>query len=46
MEVVQYLFGDFWRFLECCILLMIIAMWHPISITVNTGRVWRKDEED
>ena len=45
LEVVQYIFGDFWRFLQCAILLMIIAMWHPINITINAGRAGRDDRE-
>lgn len=43
LEVLQYIFSDFWRFLQACILLMIIAMWHPISIVIKTRQ---KNEED
>ena len=34
LEVLQYVCSDFWRFLQCCIFLLIIAYWKPIEITV------------
>ena len=46
LEVVQYIFSDFWRFMQCAVLLMIIAMWHPISIVIKTGQTLDRNEEE
>ena len=48
LAVVEFIFEDFWRFLQCCILLMIISLWHPIEVNVMNG-YWKergKDDEN
>ena len=45
LEVLQFVFEDFWRFLGVCVLLMIAALWKPIDVTVLHGYN-RKEKED
>lgn len=46
VQVLEFIFEDFWRFLQFCIILMIIALWKPIDITILTGSWREKDSED
>lgn len=41
LEVLQFIFEDFWRLLGICVMLMIIGLWKPVEIKVihYTGRV-------
>ena len=45
LAVLEYVLSDFWRFLQCVVFLMIVALWKPIDITILTGE-WRKGGED
>ena len=45
LAVLEYIFGDFWRFLQFATLLMIIALWHPIEVNVMNG-YWKEDKKD
>ena len=46
LEVLQYIFGDFWRFLGVCVFLMIFALWKPVEINILNGFVKGEDEDD
>lgn len=45
LAVLEFIFGDFWRFLGCCVFLMIIALWKPVDVTVMNG-YWQKEGDD
>lgn len=45
LEVLKYVCSDFWVFLRVCILLMIVALWHPIEVNVMNG-YWKEGKED
>ena len=34
LAVLQFIFGDFWRFLGCCVFLMIFALWKPVEVNI------------
>lgn len=34
LAVLEYVCSDFWRFLQCCIFLMILALWKPVEINI------------
>ena len=44
LEVLEFIFGDFWRFLGVCCFLMIVALWKPVEINVLNGYWKEKDE--
>ena len=46
LEVLQYIFGDFWRFLGVCVFLMIFALWKPVEVNILNGFVKGEDEDD
>ena len=46
IEVIRFIFEDFWRFLQCCILLMIFALWKPIEINILHGNFVGGDKKD
>ena len=46
IEVLRFVFEDFWRFLQCCILLMIFALWKPIEINILHGYIKGSDKKD
>ena len=37
LEVLDFIFADFWHFIGICVLLVIITMWQPIDITIVSG---------
>ena len=43
LAVLEFVFEDFWRFLGCCVFLMIIALWKPVEVNIITGMI---DGED
>ena len=46
LEVLQYIFGDFWKFLGVCVFLMIFALWKPVEVNILNGFVKGEDEDD
>lgn len=44
LAVLQFIFGDFWRYLGCCVFLMIFVMWQPIKI--ESQKLYQEDDED
>lgn len=46
LEVLQFIFGDFWRFLGVCVFLMIFALWKPVEVNILNGFVKGEDEDD
>ena len=46
LEVLEFIFADFWRFLGCAVFLMIFALWKPVDVTVMHGYWKEKDDED
>ena len=45
--LLEYVLSDFWRFLQCCVFLMIIAFWKPIEINiVHDNRSMIDDESE
>ena len=46
LEVLKYVMGDFWHFLQACIFLMIFALWKPVEINVLNGFVKREDKDE
>ena len=46
LELFQFVFDDFWRFLQFCVILMIIALWKPIDVTILNGQIQHKDDEE
>lgn len=35
LDVLQFIFSDFWHFLGFCVLMLIVAFWQPISIRIE-----------
>ena len=47
LEVIKFIFEDFWHFLGCCVFLMIIAFWKPSEINiVHDNRSMIDDESE
>lgn len=46
LEVLQFIFGDFWKFLGVCVFLMIFALWKPVEVNILNGFVKGEDEDD
>lgn len=46
LEVLKFIFEDFWHFLGCVVFLMIFALWKPVEINIPKGIVKREDEDD
>ena len=46
LEVLQFIFGDFWRFLGVCVFLMIFALWKPVEVNILNGFVKGEDEDE
>jgi hypothetical protein len=46
LEVLKFIFEDFWRFLGCCVFLMIFALWKPVEVNILNGFVKGEDEDD
>lgn len=44
LELVQYLFNDFWRFLMALVLLVIFVQWRPVNVVIV--RRMQSDEDD
>ena len=45
LAALEYIFGDFWRFLGVCVFLMIFALWKPVEVNVMNG-YWKEDDKD
>ena len=45
MDVLQFVFSDFWHFIGVCVFMMIVAFWKPIDITVMRG-YWKDGDND
>ena len=45
LAALEYIFGDFWRFLSVCVFLMIFALWKPVEVNVMNG-YWKEDDKD
>ena len=37
LEVMKYVFSDFWHFLGTAVLIAIFTIWQPISIRIEKG---------
>lgn len=46
LEVLQFIFGDFWKLLGVCVFLMIFALWKPVEVNILNGFVKGEDEDD
>ena len=46
LEVLRFIFEDFWRFLGVCVFLMIFALWKPVEVNIVKGIVEREDEDE
>ena len=46
LEVLQFIFGDFWRFLGVCVFLMIFAQWNLVEVNILNGFAEREDKDD
>ena len=46
LAVLKFIFGDFWRFLGCCVFLMIITFWKTIEVNVMNGYWKGRDDDD
>ena len=46
LEVLRFIFDDFWRFLGCCAFLMIFALWKPVEVNILHGILRKGDEND
>ena len=44
IEVLEFIFSDFWHFLGCVVFLMVFVMWKPIDINVMNG-YWKGDDD-
>lgn len=45
LEVLKFIFEDFWRFLGVCVFLGIIALWRPVEVNIIHGLI-EKEEDD
>lgn len=47
VKALEFIFSDFWRFIGCAALLMIVALWKPIEINIIHGDITEeKSNED
>ncbi len=46
LEVLKFIFEDFWHFLGCAVFLMIFALWKPVEVNILNGFVKGEDEDD
>jgi hypothetical protein len=46
VEVLKFIFEDFWHFIGCAVLLAIIAMWNPVEVNILNGFVERKQKDE
>lgn len=46
LEVLKFIFEDFWHFLGCTVFLMIFALWKTVEVNMLKGIVEREDEDD
>lgn len=49
LEILEYLFSDFWRFLMTCVVLIILTQFKPVDVTILNGEFRdrsKKDESD
>lgn len=46
LEVLQFIFGDFWKFLGVCVFLMIFALWKQVEVNILNGFVKGEDEDE
>lgn len=44
LELLQFIFEDFWRFLMTCVLLVILVQWTPVEI-VRIKEVKNNEDE-
>lgn len=45
LDVLKFIFEDFFHFLGICIFLMIFVMWKPVEINVMNG-YWKESKDD
>ena len=46
IEVLRFIFEDFWHFLGICVFLMIFALWKPVDVNVLHGYFKESDGKD
>lgn len=46
LAVLEFVFKDFWRFLGCCVFLMIFALWKPVEVNIVNRYVERDDGDE
>lgn len=45
LEVLKFIFEDFWRFLGVCVFLMIFALWKPVEVNIINGMIGKEEED-
>ena len=45
LDVLEYILGDFWRFLQVVVLLVILVQWKPFEVNVLNG-YWKGKKDD
>lgn len=45
LEVLKFIFEDFWRFLGVCVFMMIWALWKPVEINILHVKGYMDDGE-
>ena len=46
LEVLMFIFEDFWRFLGVCVLMMIAVLWKPLEINLVHEHVTEEGKKD
>ena len=45
LDFFKWIFGDFWRFLQFVIILVILVQWKPVEVNVLNG-YWKEQEDE
>lgn len=45
LEVLKFIFSDFWTFLKVCVFMMIFVLWKPVEINVLNG-YWKEPKDE
>lgn len=46
LEILTYLFSDFWRFLMACIMLIIMTQFKPVDVTILNGEFKERSKKN
>jgi hypothetical protein len=46
LEVLKFIFEDFWHLLGCAVFLMIFVLWKPVEVNILKGILEREDEDE